>query len=79
MFPEFSGIELKRGDDALEYYAEAILGTCDAARKEDIRKAALAYCEMDSLAEVILLQGLKELCGGSAATHQTVLHAQGQM
>lgn len=79
LLPKFSGIELKRGDDALEYYAEAILGTCDAARKEDIRKAALAYCEMDTLAEVILLQGLKELCRGSAATHQTVLHAQGQM
>lgn len=64
MLPKFTGVEMHRGDEALEYYAEVILGNPSESRKDEIRQAALAYCEMDTLAEVIVLQGLMELSKG---------------
>jgi len=58
MLPQFPGVELHKGDQALELYGEVMLAKCTPERLAVIKKAMLAYCEMDTLAEVLVLQGL---------------------
>lgn len=58
MLPKFPGVELHKGDQALELYGEVMLAKCSPERLAAIKQAMLAYCEMDTLAEVLVLQGL---------------------
>ena len=54
---DYGALEVKAGDDAQAAYVEAI-ETNDAARRNAIRDALLAYCKLDTLAMVRMLKVL---------------------
>ena len=51
-------VNITKGDIALELYTELVYTHISDERKAQICKALQQYCELDTLAEVIILQGL---------------------
>jgi hypothetical protein len=54
---------IKDGGAAMMAYQELQFSHVPDERRESIRKALLRYCELDTLAMVMLVEGWREMCG----------------
>jgi hypothetical protein len=57
------GAELKDGGAAMTAYARMQFEEMSDFERKEIRKALLKYCELDTMAMVMIYEGWKELTG----------------
>lgn len=59
---KYDDLLISNGLDASLLYYKSHFEDVPAKEKETIREALEKYCELDTYAEIILVDGLKELC-----------------
>jgi hypothetical protein len=60
---KYSDLVIKNGEDAsLSYLKSCVLGEASSEEREKIREALERYCELDTYAEVILVDELEKAC-----------------
>lgn len=57
----YSGMEIGSGSIASTEFYNITYGGCPEGKKEEIRKHLLEYCKLDTLAEVMIVDRLKEI------------------